>query len=50
MILGRPGAGKTIFGNQICFRHVEAGGRAIFLTLLTESHSRLISHRRRQNI
>jgi len=43
MVLGRPGAGKTILGNQICFRHVEAGGRAIFLTLLTESHARLIA-------
>ena len=43
MVLGRPGAGKTILGNQICFQHAEAGGRAVFLTLLTESHSRLIA-------
>jgi circadian clock protein KaiC len=46
MVLGRPGAGKTILGNQICFRHVAAGGRAIFLTLLTESHARLIAQLR----
>ena len=43
MVLGRPGAGKTILGNQICFGHVAKGGRAIFLTLLTESHGRLIA-------
>ncbi len=44
MILGRPGAGKTILGNQICFSHVAAGGRALFVTLLTESHARMIAH------
>jgi circadian clock protein KaiC len=43
MFLARPGAGKTILGNQICFRHVAAGGRALIVTLLTESHSRLIA-------
>jgi circadian clock protein KaiC len=43
MIMGRPGAGKTILGNQICFNHVAAGGRALYVTLLTESHARLLS-------
>jgi circadian clock protein KaiC len=37
MVFGPPGAGKTILGNQVAFAHVAAGGRAIFLTLLTES-------------
>jgi circadian clock protein KaiC len=43
MLLAPPGSGKTILGNQICFRHVAAGGRALFVTLLTESHSRLLA-------
>jgi circadian clock protein KaiC len=43
MVMGLPGAGKTILGNQVCFEHVRAGGKAIYLTLLTESHARLIS-------
>ncbi len=46
MVLARPGAGKTILGNQICFRHVEAGGRALFVTLLTESHGRMLAQMR----
>jgi circadian clock protein KaiC len=44
LIAGPPGAGKTIAGNQMCFHHVAAGGRALFITLLTESHSRLLAH------
>ena len=43
LVLAPPGSGKTILGNQICFRHVAAGGRALFVTLLTESHARLIT-------
>jgi circadian clock protein KaiC len=42
MLLAGPGSGKTILGSQIAFRHVAAGGRALFVTLLTESHSRLL--------
>jgi circadian clock protein KaiC len=44
IIAGPPGAGKTILGNQLCFHHVTSGGRAIFMTLLTESHSRMLAH------
>src|SRR5215211_3241258 len=44
IITGPPGAGKTILGNQLCFHHVGSGGRAIFITLLTESHSRMLAH------
>jgi circadian clock protein KaiC len=36
LFLAWPGSGKTILGNQICFRHVASGGRALFVTLLTE--------------
>ena len=44
IVQGTPGAGKTILGNQLCFNHVRAGGRALYVTLLTESHTRLLSH------
>ena len=44
LIVGPPGAGKTILGNQLCFNHVAHGGRAIYMTLLAESHSRMLAH------
>jgi circadian clock protein KaiC len=43
LVSGTPGAGKTILGNQICFNHVARGGRALYVTLLTESHARMLS-------
>jgi circadian clock protein KaiC len=43
-IVGPPGAGKTILGNQICFHHVATGGRAVYITMLTESHGRMLTH------
>lgn len=39
----RPGAGKTLFANQICFAHAKRGGRAVYVTLLAETHSRMLS-------
>ncbi len=47
IIRGAPGAGKTILANQICFRHAEAGGRALYVTLLSESHARMMQHMER---
>ena len=44
LILGPPGAGKTMLGNQICFNHVASGGRALYVTLLAETHSRMLAH------
>src|SRR3954468_1224667 len=44
IIQGSPGAGKTILANQICFHHASTGGRALFVTLLAESHSRMLLH------
>jgi circadian clock protein KaiC len=49
MVTGSPGTGKTILGNQLCFSHVAGGGRAIFVTLLTESHGRMVQHLRRMH-
>jgi circadian clock protein KaiC len=52
IIMGSPGAGKTIMGNQICFQHVTAAlptekggvGRAVYVTLLSETHGVMLSH------
>jgi circadian clock protein KaiC len=43
LLHAEPGSGKTVLGNQVCFRHVAAGGRAVVVTLLTESHTRLLA-------
>jgi circadian clock protein KaiC len=43
MVVAPPGSGKTILGNQICFGHVARGGRALYVTLLTESHARMLA-------
>lgn len=44
IIQGVPGAGKTILGNQLCYNHVVQGGKAIYVTLLAESHARMMLH------
>jgi circadian clock protein KaiC len=44
IVHGLPGSGKTIFANQLCYRHVAAGGRAVYVTLLAESHARMLQH------
>jgi circadian clock protein KaiC len=42
LIMGRPGVGKTTLGNQACFTHVAAGGKAVYVTLLAETHARML--------
>ena len=44
IIQGLPGCGKTILANQLCYGHVRDGGRAVYVTLLAESHSRMLQH------
>jgi circadian clock protein KaiC len=44
ILRGAPGAGKTIFANQACFRHAARGGRALYVTLLAESPTRMLRH------
>lgn len=46
IVEGAPGAGKTILANQVCFNHVARGGRAAYITLLAESHARMLQHLR----
>lgn len=43
---GPPGSGKTILGNQICFHRAAHGDSTIYITLLAESHTRMIAHLR----
>src|SRR4051812_44439787 len=47
LVQGAPGAGKTTLGNQICFAHAAQGRHALYITLLAESHARMIGHMRR---
>jgi circadian clock protein KaiC len=46
LIEGMAGAGKTILASQICFNCVRAGGRALYLTLLAESHGKMLNNLR----
>ena len=42
LVMGRPGTGKTTLGNQACFTHVKSGARAVYVTLLAETHARML--------
>src|SRR3954468_10426948 len=44
IIQGSPGTGKTILANQICYHHAASGGRALYVTLLSETHARMLLH------
>ena len=44
VVRGAPGSGKTILGNQICFANARRGGRSAYITLLAESHARMMIH------
>jgi circadian clock protein KaiC len=44
---GPPGGGKTILANQMCFHQAANGQRAVYVTLLAESHARMFAHLRR---
>jgi circadian clock protein KaiC len=46
IVEGAPGSGKTILGNQICFHRAARGDSTIYVTLLAESHTRMIAHLR----
>jgi circadian clock protein KaiC len=42
--MGRPGTGKTILGNQMAFNVVAAGHKVVYVTLLAESHARMLAN------
>ncbi|MGK9055405.1 AAA family ATPase [Neorhizobium petrolearium] len=41
IVQGHPGAGKTIFSNQVAFANLSRGGKVLYVTLLAETHERL---------
>lgn len=42
LLTGGPGTGKTVLANQLCFARAREGQRCLYVTLLAESHSRMI--------
>lgn len=44
LVMGTPGVGKTIMATQFGFGHCERGGRALYVSLLSEGHGRLFGH------
>jgi len=48
ILQGTPGAGKTTLANQLAFAHAKApgAGTVVYLTLLAESHERLLANLR----
>lgn len=46
IVTGRPGSGKTILLNQLVYAHAAAGGRAVYTTLLAETHERMFAQLR----
>ncbi|MDB4945439.1 MAG: uncharacterized protein JWP97_4973 [Labilithrix sp.] len=44
LVAGVPGAGKTILANQLCFNRARRGETSVFVTMLAESHGRMLGH------
>jgi circadian clock protein KaiC len=44
MIEGMPGAGKTILSSQLAFEFARQGDNVLYITLIAESHGKLIRH------
>jgi len=44
IVQGGPGEGKTILANQICYGWAANGLRSLYVTLLAETHHRLLRH------
>ncbi len=43
IVAGAPGAGKTIFANQMAFADAQANRRTLYVTLLAETHGRMLA-------
>ena len=46
IVEGAPGSGKTTLANQMCFHRAAHGESTLYVTLLAESHTRMIAHLR----
>lgn len=44
IVNGPPGAGKTILANQVSFHTARHGGKALYISLLAETHDRMKRH------
>ncbi|KKN93941.1 hypothetical protein LCGC14_0192040 [marine sediment metagenome] len=44
IVQGGPGEGKTILANQICYHRAVRSERSLYVTLLAETHHRLLRH------
>lgn len=44
LLAGGPGTGKTVLANQLCFARARQGETCLYVTLLTESHNRMLSN------
>jgi circadian clock protein KaiC len=44
IVQGGPGEGKTILANQICYSWAARGEQSLYVTLLAETHHRLLRH------
>jgi len=44
LILGEPGTGKTILGNQFAYSVAANDGVALYITVLAEAHDRMLMH------
>lgn len=44
IVWGPPGAGKTIFANQVCYNSARDGKRSLYVSLMAESHDRMMGH------
>lgn len=46
---GPPGVGKTTLANQIAYQHAVRQGRTLYITMLAESHARMLQHMQGQS-
>jgi len=46
IVQGLPGTGKTILAHQVCFEHIRKNGRALYVTVLSENHARMMRNMR----
>jgi circadian clock protein KaiC len=46
LLVGGPGTGKTILSNQICSHRAALGEHAVYVSVLAESHTRMLTNLR----
>lgn len=46
LLVGPPGAGKTVFANQLAFNVAQRDEQVVYLTILSETHTRLLAYLR----